>query len=140
MKVLFVCAAGCNRSHALALNSKMMWGWDSLAAGIWGNPSVFPMLASWADRIILVEKWYPEHFIPKEHCHKVAYLEMGPDVWGNVGHPVMHKLAQTLLKMWEGVGFKAGVVIYNTLPLDGDLPGWWTHLPSGKVEDLGKIP
>lgn len=133
MKALFVCAAGCNRSHALALNSKMMWGWDSLACGIWGNPSVFPMLSAWADRIVLVERWYPEHFIPQEQCHKVAWLEMGTDVWGNVGHPEMHKLAQMLLKMWESVKFKAGIVVFNTMPLKVE-----SVVPSGKIEDIPK--
>lgn len=139
MKVLFVCAAGCNRSHALALNSKMMYGFDAIAVGIWANPSVFPMLSKWADRIALVERWTPEHFIPKEYCHKVAFLEMGADRWGHVGHPEMHLLAQTLLKMWESIGWQAGVVVYNTAPLKVDLVDWAGVVPSGKVEELGKL-
>jgi hypothetical protein len=139
MKVLFVCAAGCNRSHALALNSKMMYGFDAIAVGIWANPSVFPMLSAWADRIVLVERWTPEHFIPKEHCRKVSILEMGADRWGHVGHPEMHLLAQTLLKMWGSTGWQAGIVVYNTAPLKTDLLDWTGVVPSGKVEELGKL-
>lgn len=42
MKALFVCAAGCNRSHALALNSKMMWSWDSPRCGYLGKSNRLP--------------------------------------------------------------------------------------------------
>lgn len=120
MKALFVCAAGMNRSQALSINAKQLFGWDSVPAGVWANPSVFPVLSPWAERIVLVERWWPEHFIPKEHHHKVAWLEMGVDIWGNAGHPEMHKLAVTLLKFWEGASFTPGVII----------------TPSGKIESV----
>jgi hypothetical protein len=116
MRAVFVCAAGCNRSHALNLNAKLMWGWDSVALGYANNTSLFSLVAPWADRIVLVEKWDP-WFIPAGERHKIAILEMGPDRWGHVGHPEMHALARTLLKMWEAHGWKAGLVVYNTLPL-----------------------
>jgi hypothetical protein len=114
MKALFVCAAGMNRSQALSIKAKQLFGWDSVPAGVWANPSVFPVLSTWADRIVLVERWWPEHFIPQENLHKVAWLEMGMDVWGNAGHPDMHELAGKLLLFWEVCGFKPGVVVYPT--------------------------
>lgn len=111
MKAVMVCAAGMNRSHALVLNSKEMWGWDSLPVGVWGNPSVFPVLAPWADRIVLVERWWPEHFIPSAYLNKVVWLETGVDIWGSPKHPELYALAHTLLKHWEKTNFKAGILI-----------------------------
>lgn len=116
MKVIFICAAGCNRSHALNWNAKMMWGFDSVACGWTNNGSALGILAPWADRIVLVEQWDP-WFIPEAERKKITILDMGPDRWGQVGHPEMHALAKTLLKMWESHGFKAGLIVYNTLPV-----------------------
>lgn len=124
MKALFVCAAGMNRSQALSINAKQLWNWDSVPAGIWNNPSIFGVLAPWADRIVLVERWWPEHFIPKEHRHKVAWLEMGTDIWGNAGHPGMHELARKLLLRWQEVGWKTDVLVH----------------PSGRIEDIHSLP
>lgn len=120
MKALFVCAAGMNRSQALSIKAKQLWQWDSVPAGIWANPSIFSVLSSWADRIVLVERWWPEHFIPAGSRHKVAWLEMGTDVWGNAGHSEMHDLAMKLLIRWQDVKFKAGVLVH----------------PSGRIEDI----
>lgn len=114
MKALFVCAAGMNRSHALVLQTKQLWSWDALAAGVWANPSVFPMLSAWADRIVLVERWWPEHFIPTQHCTKVAWLEMGMDIWGSPKHPDLYQLAETLINHWAKAGFKPGLVVHRT--------------------------
>lgn len=120
MKVLFVCAAGMNRSHALSWNAKQLWNIDSVAVGVWGNPSIFGVLSPWADRIVLVERWWPEHFIAPADRHKVSWLEMGTDVWGNAGHPEMHELARKLLERWKDMDFKAGVLLH----------------PSGRIEDI----
>lgn len=120
MKAIFVCAAGMNRSQALSINAKQLWSWDSVPVGVWANPSIFGVLPQWADRIVLVERWWPEHFIPAEHHHKVAWLEMGMDVWGNAGHPEMHDLARKLLLRWKDVECKPGVLVH----------------PSGRIEDI----
>lgn len=120
MKALFVCAAGMNRSQALSIKAKQLFCWDSVPAGVWANPSIFGVLSSWADRIVLVERWWPEHFIPPEHLHKVSWLDMGMDVWGNAGHPEMHELAGKLLLRWKEVEFKSGVLVH----------------PSGKIEEI----
>lgn len=120
MKTVFVCAAGINRSHCLVINSKQMWNWDSLPVGVWGNPSVFPTISAWAERIVLVERWWPEHFLPEEHVKKVAWLEMGMDVWGSPVHPNLNALARKLLLRWEEQSFKPGILIH----------------PSGMVEEV----
>ena len=123
MKALMVCAAGQNRSHSLVLQAKTMWQWDALAAGIYGNPSVFPMLSAWADRIVLVERWWPEHFIPQEHHHKVAWLEMGTDVWGSPVHPELMILAKDLLIRWEKSKFRPGI-LFSKSGIQEDIIGY----------------
>ena len=114
MKTVFVCAAGMNRSHALVLKAKTLWSWDAFAVGVWGNPSIFPIVAPWADRIVLVERWWPEHFLPLEHLKKVVWLEMGLDIWGSPSHPELLDLAGTLLLHWQKAEFKPGVLIVRS--------------------------
>lgn len=94
MKNLCVCHWGHSRSVALArlLHSK---GQGAVAIGFASNGGAMDVLATWADRIFVLQADYRQ-YVPEEHQDKIVVFDVGPDRWVNPYHPELRAILERM--------------------------------------------
>lgn len=100
MKFLCVCQYGHSRSVAMcrALHALKH---EAVAAGLGTAPNAIPVIAKWADLIIVMEGWMVAQLPPG--WTPVVVCDVGPDVWSNPYHPQLRELCQQFCteKGWD---------------------------------------
>lgn len=90
MKFLCICNCGHSRSVAMcrSLHHK---GHEAVPAGYGTASSAIPMLANWADFVVLMEPGFADA-VPFYCRDKIAVNDVGPDVWSNPYNPDLRAL------------------------------------------------
>lgn len=101
MKFLCVCQHGHSRSVCCCRVLHEL-GHQAVACGWATAPDALPVLADWADRVIIMERQFQTK-LPLKYMLKTVVCEVGPDVWSNPYNQELHRLIARLLKE-QGIG------------------------------------